>query len=301
MKTLLTQQVLDYQSNIRSKKDQRALYAYLQDQTRIIVYTYPVRVKTLSSEEALEFLLSMENRIVSLIHNFTYDVLSFESYVKKVAFLQSKMFMSRKRKRMRRHNALFSTVDELDEQLVSNQQVEYKVDPQKWSDESELCDELKKKIKESSVYKTRLLQIILLCADELHPSQITFLSEFIGIKESTLAKMISGVYQQSEVKRARTQRLVEIKNKHYHMKEHLQQELHLFKQMHADPLLVKQLEQSYDRSASYFRKSIEDLRTRPNHVTHSNIAKQLNMPKGTVDSGLSVMKKYLKNLVDEYE
>lgn len=309
MLTPLTKQVLTYQRMCHTNSAQsKLLYTKIVDTCRIIFYSYPVKVKILDIEEAIEFLFMMEGRLRNLIVNFVFEKISFDSYMKKVAFMQANLFVRAKAKKKRKEQALYSSFDELDEEKVSEESSLYLPekhqdilsDSLEWNCESPLTQELKNRIVKSQVFKQRFIQLVLLCSEELTAQHITFLSQFLEIKESTLANLLCKVHQLSEKKRQKRDSMREIRNGHFYYRQFLERELYILNQMRADPILIERCLKKLLRVREFFTKSVTEVRERPNSITHTVIATAVEMPKGTIDSGLHTIKKTLDQLMDAY-
>jgi hypothetical protein len=215
MLTPLTQQVLAYQQLLKdsdktSKEVQEQAYQSILNSCRTLLYTYPVKVRVLQPEEAIEFLFMMESRLKNLITTFHYERISFESYVKKVAYMQSTIMLTKLAKKERRHRSLFRTCEEVDEQLVADQSIVYGSEIEQnmyapaesqWDENTPSCQRLKRKIAQDPVFKKRFLYLVLLCSDELNSTHIPPLCRLLGMKEEVLADLLSKVHEKSECKR----------------------------------------------------------------------------------------------------
>lgn len=312
MLTELTKQVLDYQRLLTSKEmydtsRRNVLYRTLCDACRLIFYTYPVKVKVLQEEDAIELMLSMENRLAHLIETFRYERISFELYVKKIAYMQAHVLKRNHGREHRRYNSMFRTIDELDEQRVSDQNVLYdgmfahpipSLREDFWSDDSAAYRQLKQKVQSNFHFRNRMLHIILLAADELSAEQVAFLARFMEMEELELADILVETHELSAHKRERTRLLTSIKNNHYHNRRFLRQELQMLEAIKADPMKIERIRRRLKREDHLFERSVQELRRRPNPVTHSVVARQVGIPKGTIDSGLHTIRLSIARIMD---
>jgi len=315
MANLLTERVLYYQALIVSphKKERekaKALYLELCNECRKIFYTYPVKVRILEEEEAIELLLSMEGRLKHLIQNFEYQHISFDHYVRKIAYLQAQLLVRKKAKEARKYSSIFKTIDEIDEQLVADDTVLYKIakdgslcvdKESQWSENSPRCTALKEKLQENQIFKMRVVQLIIKCCDNLNARQIAFLANFLEFDEKELATLLAQSHDLSNDKRERTKHLIAVRNAHFRNRQFLRNELEMLKEYNAEPLQIERIQKKLQRSEYLFERSLNELTNRPNPVTHAVIATQLGIPKGTVDSGMHSLKRIIQKLLDDYK
>ncbi|MGI6467315.1 MAG: hypothetical protein ACOXZZ_06985 [Sphaerochaetaceae bacterium] len=295
MKSQLTNEVLTYQKMAKSTVKAKALYHYLCNCCRLIFYTYPVEVRLLDQEDALELLLSMEGRLEHLINDFEYRFIPFETYVKKVAYLQGQIFLKLKLKAKRKYSSVFRTLEELDENVVSDYD---EVDRPIWDESNPITYKIKNEVKRSKTFRERLIQLVIKCSDDLSIQQLSFIANFLEIDELELAKMITKAHQLSEFKRIRTKNLLDVRNRHYTRTRFLKQEIGIMEAINADAILIERLKVSLQRSEENYEKACEAITKRPNSITHSTLSKVMELPKGTIDSGMFNLKKELAKLID---
>ncbi|MFA5513590.1 MAG: hypothetical protein WDA17_01565 [Sphaerochaetaceae bacterium] len=302
MSSKLTNDVLLYQKMLLDKssslKERASLYLKICNECRCIFYTYPVKIRILDEEQAVELLFSMEGRLRHLIEDFSFTTLPFDHYVKRVAYLQAQIFLRKQAKEKRRYDSLVRTVEDLEQIQIADEPLSYHPQKLSWNSDSEICRQLKKRIRSNPTFKRRFLQLVLKCVDELHSSHIPFLAKFLDMNEKELARIISETYAQSQKKRERTNELIAIKNRHFSDREFLRRELLILKEINAEPILIERVEKKLNRCEYNFSCALNELASRPNPVTHTVLAKLTNVPKGTVDSGMHSIKKILNRLID---
>jgi hypothetical protein len=54
----------------------------------------------------------------------------------------------------------------------------------------------------------------------------------------------------------------------------------------------------YEREDKLFLERRQQMQNRARSITHEVVAELTKVPKGTVDSGISAIKRYLTNLID---
>lgn len=75
----------------------------------------------------------------------------------------------------------------------------------------------------------------------------------------------------------------------------------MFKSFDAHYSTIEAVKKRYRRSHSLFLERCKEARSRPNPVTHDALSKLFEKPKGTIDSGMSALKKALREIVDDNE
>ena len=311
MATELTELVLTYQRLLASETEQdthrrKELYRTLCDACRIIFYTYPVTVRVLQEEDAVELMLSMEGRLRHLIENFRYEHLPFEHYVRKVAYLQAHVFVRRRARELRRYQSVFRTIDEIEEEQVSSPDAFYRsgfqetalLDDELWGDDSKECELLRTQMLRSETFRNRLFHLVLLSADDLHAQQIGFLARFMHMDEEELAMHLTRAHEMSVQKRRRTWQMIDIRNAHYSAKLFYKQELRMLREINADPIRIERIARRLKRAEYHFNRSLENLHHRPNPVTHTVVADYMGVPKGTIDSGLHTIRRIIGQIMD---
>ncbi|MDD3941999.1 MAG: hypothetical protein PHR90_05935 [Sphaerochaetaceae bacterium] len=304
----LTMRVLAYQHLPPSDVKRRRLeFQRICDECRIIFYTYPVRIRVLKQEDASELLLLMENRLRKIIETFSFERISFENYLCRIAYLQAQSLLRRQAREGRRYRSLFRNLENVDGENVADQSPVYYphllVGEQEcaWSEDSEASRILKQKIKHSKTFRNRFLLLVLLASEELNANQVTFLARYLDMNERTLARKLSELHDLSRRKRERTEFLASIRNRHFSTQQFLRQELVILEEYHADPLLMERVREKLEREERHLAACVAQMRKRPNPVSHSLLAKKSGVPKGTIDSGLHAMHKYVRQIMDGIE
>lgn len=310
MKSYFTQKVLQFQKEPHSQILRDELISYCQ----ITIYTYPVSIKIIEPEQAADLLLYVSPRIETLLKTFTYTGIPFESYMKKIAYLQAQSFNKMKRKETRRfvcdqmtHEDIeyFIYSQKIDTGSIMRPHVTYTdfigQEDLMWSSETPVSLHLKTKLHTSAPFKKRLLHLILLCSDHLTSSHITFLANYLGMKEIKLAKMVTQAIELSDRRITLHEDNMRIRDNHFFEKEFLEREKDYLVSIDAHPYYIDRIDQKLEKERHFFYKARVKIKTKPTTVTHLSVGKVTNVPKGTVDSGLQSLFKYLHPLVDEME
>ncbi len=308
MKSYFTKKVLQFQKEPHSETLKDELTSYCQ----LVIYTYPVTIKIIPPEDAADLLLYVSPRIETILRTFRYTNVPFESYMKKLAYLQAHSYNKMKRREARRFICDYMKHEDI-EFFVNNQRTEAEpmmrnyhlytnyLDKEDfmWSSETPVSLELKKKMKISAPTKKRLLHLILLNSEHLCATQITFLADFLDMKEIDLATMITQALELSDKRVTMHEDNKRIRDNHFFEKGFLEREKEYLVSIDAHPYYIERIDQKLEKEKNYFYKARDRMKKRPTTVTHSSVGKVTNVPKGTVDSGLQALYKYLYPLVDE--
>ena len=312
MSTDLTRKVLLYQQLLKSKdkRDQeegKKLFRSLVNTCHIFFYTYPVKIRMVKEEDAAELLIYIASLIPSMIKTFRYERISFDLYLKKIAYLQAKCFIKRKKRNDRKIWYEFTPTNDIDDCIASDSTYPYElVDATRvgttsglnWSTETKASELVRKKINRSEIFRRRFIHLILLCCDALDARHIAFLAEYLGMGEQELAMLVSKTHECSVDKRERTRHLVSIRNSHFCRKMFFERELAMMESFNADPLFLEPVRRSLAYEEYYFRERCKEVQDRPNSITHRQLALLSGIPKGTVDSGLSTIRNFLDGIMD---
>ncbi|HCG63196.1 MAG: hypothetical protein A2Y31_04145 [Spirochaetes bacterium GWC2_52_13] len=312
MSTDLTRKVLLYQQLLKSKdkrdRDGRdKLFRSLVNTCHIFFYTYPVKIRMLKEEDASELLIYVAPRIPTMIRTFRYERISFDLYLRKIAYLQTKCFLKRKKRNERKIWYEFTPINDIEDCLASDFPFPYEVmeatrverNPDlNWSTETKASELVRKKIRHSKIFRRRFILLILLSCDALSAQHIAFLAEYLGMGEQELASLISRTHECSIDKRERTRHLAGIRNMHFCRKMFYQRELEMMESFNADPLFLEPVRRSLAYEEYYFKQRCKEVQDRPNSITHRQLALLSGIPKGTVDSGLSTIRNFLDGIMD---
>lgn len=325
----LTTRVLEFQRLSAASHDPQAdshatrLLSDLVESVWLIAYRYPVMVKVLEEEDAAEFVLRFHNRIPTIIREFRYEHLSFESYVKKVVFWQSGSFLQRKRKRDNRcpidvnepetiQRILFESQggppnmakdqgygDTTWEALCTSEEAPFYAEGSAWNLDHPLCKELKQRMQHSVTLRKRLLQLILLCSDRLQSCHIAVLARFMGMQEYTLASLVAKAIEKGYRRVEIDDDLRGVRDAHFQEALRRLGELEMLEHVCADPYYIEGAKRRYERARKLFLSRCKESRGRPSAVTHAMVASLMSIPKGTVDSGMVSLRNLIMRIMDD--
>ncbi len=248
----------------------------------IIIYNYPQKLHILTEEDQCEFYLSFYNRIEGLIKNFTFKGIPFEKLLNQTLKWHVKTYLA-KLKKNRRLVA------------INEQEAEIRVKELLNEDEIEIENDNPPIVLKGAASRKRLLFLVLIDSHNITDSEMKSFSQMTGydydwllhLKDTLNKKLFN-----------RSERLLQLREKRNNI---------YFK------LLYKQ--NSYNEEIEYEKKviinnQIDQLKKRldavlleiskvPSRPTHAEIADLLEIPKGTVDSGLYYFQKKYKSLIDK--
>ena len=303
MKSKITEKVLKYQKDPKNSALKEELISYCQ----LVIYTYPPSVRLIDEEEASDLLLYVNPRLDALLKNFTYTGIPFENYMKKVSYLQAQSFLKLKRNENRRFQIESVSDDDLEyyhfSQFSSCSSCtdfdERTGETLSWTSDTPLSLRVKAKMQQSEAFRKRIIHLILLCSDLLSSAHISFLARFLEMDEALLATMIKEALTLSEKRLQMKERNIRIRDSHFFEKEFLEREKQFLISVNAHPYYVSKVESKREKEMRYWEQMREAIRNRPATVTHSIAGKVTNVPKGTVDSGLQSLYRYLHDHIDD--
>lgn len=271
----ITEAVLRYQ-------DTESGYDEVANRISLLIYHYPGRINALSEEDKSEFYLSFYNRIEGLINNFTYRGIPFETLLNQTLKWHIKTYLTKKKN----YQKLVA---------VNIQEEEIKIrDLLSYSPENRIPQCVKVEFK-NKASKKRLLFLVLMDSPNVTDNDMGVFSELTGYEYDWLIYLKDCLNIEVFKRNERLTMLREKRNSAY-MKL-------LYKQTRyseeSEPEKRLQLEEQIRR----LRKRLEDTRYEISRVpcrpTHNEIAELLQIPKGTVDSGLYYFRRKYKYAFDE--
>ncbi len=295
--TTLTEKVLYLQNHPEQKTLKQKLLHFCE----IIIYTYPVQTKLLDREEASELLLSVHPRIENLLLSFTDQGIPFEIYMKKVSYLQAVSFKKMKRKERRRFVCDYVPHEDIEylAYAVRKTSITDETDELQWDPHSPIAEEIREKVTVPGPFRNRILHLILLCGDLLSAPCIAFLADYLGMDELVLAEMIKEAMERSSRRIEISDDKKRIRDTHFSEKQFLEREYEYLSHVDAHPQVVSDVERRLETQKQYWKVMKDKVVKRPGNITHAVAAGITGTPKGTVDSGLQSLYRYLKKRVDE--
>ncbi len=290
MMDYMTHQVLVYQSTV-SDGDRGENHRVLMDELSLHVYTFPGYRKSLREEEWSDFLLSVTNRLHTIVMNFEYRGLSFLCYLNKVLSWQLRTFYR-------------------DDQKCRNEEwiheresiIEYDFCRENEDAEFSLIEKLKCIVETSKMtpvrmesLKHRLLLMVLKNIASLSEDDYLGAFPFLGPSKQKAVLLRSELLTALEKKCRRREILTLKRNENYFR-------LNFHEKKRSSCVDRHQCASLENRSCLYrrrIRRLDEQLKAIPLMPSNEDIAGVLKIPKGSVDSGLFYLRSYLEKLKEK--
>jgi hypothetical protein len=306
MQSELTNMVLRYQKIYQSpvqrdKKTAERLFRVIEKRICLIIYQYPVRTRVIDEELASALLLSMKPRIPTIVTTFTYSEMSFENFIRRVAYMQAQVFAKRVKYKKAREICMSIPSENFDNGQIADATLPYFSDISDdcmWSATQPCCKKIQERINKSPSFKRKFLQLVLLCADCLRSDHITFLAQFLHLDEMQLAQLLKRARELSEERRHRVAHIKEVRDHHFYDALFYQREITLLQRSGASDEVINKSRLRWEREMMLFHERRDEVAQRSNPITHEVVGKLTEVPKGTVDSGLNSIKQYLKEIMD---
>ncbi len=319
--SVLTSKVLAYQSlekekTTRKVKILKKLEEEIIHDSYLIIYRYPVSIRLIPEEDASDFLLKIAGRIPRIIREFYYENISFECYLQKIIYWQASTYLQRKNNKERHYACDVKSNEDIENSLAAENGNYHPPEEDPWNVCSraspdfltnfnkDLVEEqpfykIQALIQKSHKFRFRFLQLVLLCSDSLDAAKVAFLANFLKMEEKELAEMISSAIEKGYRRHQITEETRAIRDMHFYEKLFLERELIMLSKFNADPYFVEKIEKKLNREKCYFQERRDEAKSRPGSVSHSVVAQVLNIPKGTIDSGMHALRKIVNKMVDD--
>lgn len=272
----ITEAVLRYQESGEG-------YEKIVERISLIIYNYPERVNVLSEEDKCDFYLSFYSRIEGLIRNFTYKGHPFEALLTQTLKWHARTYLSQ-----RKNEKQLMAVEIREEEVKIRDLL---------SPNTETGQPEKIKIDlRSKASKKRLLFLVLMDSPNISDSEMLTFSEMTGYDYQWLLHQKDRLNRLLYERSGRLNDLREKRNNYFSKMQYKQVQL----SEETDPEKRELLKEQISR----LKKRLDDTRYEISRVpvrpTHSEVAKLLDVPKGTVDSGIHYFRKKYKIDKEEF-
>lgn len=268
----LTEKVLQFQSSEVGEDE-------LLAQVRVLVYFFPRKCGHWKMEESSDFFSFFQHRIPGIIRRFKYVGKDFESYLTtciryQMICFQKKVIQSR----------IGEESLEKDGEMTAEEETEY-FSPEKGTLGPETASP--SEIFQKDGNRKKALMLCLKSCYFLTSEQIDRIGPYLGLQAGTLHAMVQSLRKDLEHLQPRIEALRE-RRMTYFLK------LHCCQSRLSDEILPELKEkwlhlcQFYRLKLLRTRRALAKIRPEPRH---SDIARIMGVPKGTVDSSLATMKK----------
>ncbi|MBN2860555.1 MAG: hypothetical protein JXK93_09865 [Sphaerochaetaceae bacterium] len=293
----LTQKVLYLQTHPEAYRLRRELYEFCE----LTIYTYPVKVHVLTRDDAGELLILVYPRIENLLLNFTDQGIPFEVYMKRISYLQAVSFKKVRRKERRRFVCDMYPPEEIDYFTHNDccRSITNNTEELTWETDTPIAQEIHDKVRTPGPFRNRILHLILLCGELLRAPHISFLAQYLAMDELVLAEMITHAIRLSEKRITISEKKKRIRDTHFSEKQFLEREYLFLNKIDTYSAGVKEVERKLQCTTHYWKTMKNQIARRPSNITHAVAGEITKTPKGTVDSGLQALYRYLNDRVDD--
>lgn len=274
----ITEAVLAYQQEGKGYDD-------LVNRISVIIYNFPEKIQNLTEEDKCEFYLSFHSRIRGLICNFSFRGIPFEALLNQSLKWHTKTYISKKREEKKRMTIQVKEA----EVLIKEKNASCLFDVYEDSPDIKLKSEASRK---------RLLFLILVDSPNITDREMKAFSEMSCYEYDWLLSLKDTLNKNLY---ERSQRLTMLRGKRNNIYMQI-----LYKQTRYSEEIEDEKKKRIKDQIGRLRKRLEDIRKEisrvPSRPTHREVAGLLNIPKGTIDSGLHYFRKKYKSplAIDSY-
>ena len=264
----------------------------------LFVYKFPLRKYRWKEDDCSDFFSYFFPKINKIIDSFKITEVPFEAYLVKTLKLQIKTFALKKtitdinRKILK--NREFWSYDDNEAYCAESSMDLYEKDPQPtYTFIKNIFSNNKIKRRNSDkTLKKRILLLILKNINNIRETEIPAIAEILNCDKEWLYDTFSKINQKIENKIKRKKLFEERRNRHFCR-------LYYFHERLSDSEIAEERKEyslvitKTKLYISKLTKKIDMISTEP---THKDIAEIMNIPKGSVDSGLFYFKLYLEEI-----
>ncbi len=278
----LKERVLAYQ---KTRQGLDSILAELSER----IYRYPSRRRRSSEDDAGEFYLYFLPRLKRLLVNFKDQGVPFEHYLNATLFWNLKSYFRSEKKKKKLWQASTSPdFWELSEVAATS-------DPGFVVDWSFILSQVWNGTEMDATSRKRLLFLFLRHVREIDESEIELFSRKTAYDCDWLSQRIRHLRETLQMREDRLQRLKKRRNQAFSCC--LLRERELKGETDADRR--EKLDRQIRRLRRILRKTEFEISRVPLSPSHSSIARELGVPKGTVDTGIYWINRKLKTLYAE--
>ena len=292
--TLLTHQVLSY-------KYTKKYYRQLRDAVSIFIYKFPMFCRGYDEDDRGNFLLFMQHKISGIINRFDYYNVTFEGYLMKILHWQIKDYARHRIiKTAKRYSEFFMHYHEAESEYVycHNTNALFVGEPEPLSltikNRMPINKNSKISINKNGIITDRVLarRIILLTMktciwlDENQLQSIAYATGYrIGWLRSACHRLNMIVWE----RRRHFELLCQRRNSLFLKIIGLQNDLQNDVLSDKHPAIAERLH----RARLRFNRLIQQINGTHRYPTNYEVSRELNIPKGTVDSGLFYVRRQM--------
>ena len=261
----------------------------------LFVYKFPFKKYRWKEDDCSDFFSYFYPKIGKIIDSFKITEVPFEAYLIKTLKLQIKTF------------ALKKTTDEINRKILKNKEFWsygsycaesdanfYKNDPES------TCSFIKKMFSDDKVkygnrnktLKKRILLLVLKNINYIKETEISAIAEILDRDKEWLQEAFSKIRQKIEKRIKRKTLFEERRNRHFC-------KLYQFQELFCNAEISEEKEKYFleiIKIKSYINSLTAIINAIPVEPAHKDIAEVMNIPKGSVDSGIFYFRLYLRRV-----
>jgi DNA-directed RNA polymerase specialized sigma24 family protein len=258
----------------------------VKEQIAMRVYSYPKHNQYCSEEDCADFLLGFYPRIERLIERYENTGSSFEAYLQSCLSWHMKSYIRLRIHKKREDRVLYketcqALLDDAGEEEDLWEVREETPRPFAALEESLHAAQEKRK------HRRQIMLLALKCADSMNDENINQISSHTGIHSSCVFHLIEILRTTMRKRTERIRSLEEGRRRTYLRLRYLTEE----KRACQDEFLLAKLNKKIRREKKNYETAWKILAQAPKAPSHSDIARILGIPKGTVDTGFHYIKK----------
>lgn len=278
----------EYSRRKRNGGKTEAIEKNLQHAVHLYAYQYPERISRQYRDLCGDFWNFMSHKIMRYIENFVDVGLPFEHYLSVavkyqfISFLRTTIRRDRENRMYAHPDAFFA----LDSSGVKNEV------PDAASLE-DLIAFMQRTMKNNETARRRLWWFVLYCSPMLPIERVKELGVSLGWTAEEVKRQLSALKDEISEQAERLTHMKERCNV-YFAKKHLVE-----RRLCEDAVYGKEAEQCEEMRKVYGRRyaaAFAKLQRIPCTISHGRIGRLLGVPKGTIDSGISLLRKQCMNI-----
>ncbi len=313
----LTNQVVRYQKD----QSNTTLYRTIHHKTQQILYTLPYYLRLLEEEDCSEFLLFCYKTIDYYLSTYKIGRLSYIGYLTQVVRKRTKYFITQKRTILTRERLIYESERYQTPQIwkeleMSAETASYTAFnglmvsqmeslPELFNRllfERKASQELTKPYLErlqqeisNPVNRKRFLIVLTITPGLANQYLLEELADLLEVDAHLLNRYLNTANLMLEEKERCKQEFISTSNRHFRRLLEIEENL----QTEIDEKKIQRLEALRNWTIGVYKAKINRIRKIEFRLSHHQLGKLLNIPKGTIDSSVHYMKSVLTQYMDE--
>lgn len=271
-------------SAVRSYHETGEGFDAIVSDVAIAIYLYPKRNPRCTEEDCAEFLLSFYPRIPALVSRYRDLGSDFKTYLQSCLRWHMRSYICRRLHGVRKERIL------LQEGCLSCAEIgEGRIPEENEEPEAPFLISPNGRLKNKRNIK-QLIFLVMKCANTIGDPSIEHVAALTGIHRDVIHHLVEALRISMSRRTERIRLLEERRSRNYFRIRLLREE----RKNCSVPLHMARLDRKISREQKNYATNSRLLARVPKAPSHSDIARILGMPKGSVDSGFHYLKKYVR-------